>query len=270
MKNTIKLYNGDCSKIIPKKIPQKSIDLVVTSPPYDNMRAYGHVSHWNFDIFKECANEIVKSICDGGTIAWVVDDSFRNFSITGTSFKQALFFKENLGLKISSVIILKRWHSTFPQLWRYQHITEYLFVFSKGKSKTANIIRDRPNKMYGKRLASYKYYRNPDGKRTKVKRAIRHKIKKFGYRTNIWEIKRDSGSKWKTHCDHPAIFNYSVVRDILISWSNPGDTVLDPFMGSGTTGLMCQELKRKFIGIEINKDYFKTAKKIIHEKKSIY
>jgi site-specific DNA-methyltransferase (adenine-specific) len=64
---------------------------------------------------------------------------------------------------------------------------------------------------------------------------------------------------------HPAIFPGSLASDHICSWSNPGDVVLDPFLGSGTTGKMARLLGRRFIGIEISEEYYELACQRIEE-----
>ena len=80
----------------------------------------------------------------------------------------------------------------------------------------------------------------------------------------MWSIPVGGGhsTKDKIAYKHPAIFPEKVVEDHIISWSNEGDVVLDPFAGSGTTLKMAKKLKRNYIGIEISAEYIK----IIHER----
>ena len=79
--------------------------------------------------------------------------------------------------------------------------------------------------------------------------------KKQRYRYNIWYFQNVN-----KYISHPATFPEHLANDHIISWSNAGDLVLDPFMGSGTTGVACVNTGRRFIGIELDQGYFEIAK----------
>ena len=147
----IDLRQGDCLDVM-KTIPDGSVDLVVTSPPYDNLRTYnGNIEQWNFEKFKDIAKELYRIIKKGGVVIWVVGDATIKGSETGTSFKQALYFKD-LGFNLHDTMIYEKNTSTFPARKtgiRYTQIFEYMFIFSKGKPKTVNLICDKKNKWGG-------------------------------------------------------------------------------------------------------------------------
>lgn len=86
-------------------------------------------------------------------------------------------------------------------------------------------------------------------------------VSEYGVRFNVWDIPTEKKNK----TGHPAVFPLKLASDLITSWSNEDDVILDPFMGSGTTGLACKELGRRFIGIELNKEYFKNTKKRLLE-----
>ena len=136
----------------------------------------------------------------------------------------------------------------------YLQSFEYMFVFSKGKPKTINFIRDRKNVRSGIESMGVSGL-SKDGKKSD-----RHykEMKEYGKRKNIWCYGVGGG---KT--GHPAVFPEQLANDHIISWSNEGDTVLDCFMGSGTTGVACVNTNRNFIGIELDENYFKIAKERI-------
>ena len=254
----MKLYNDNCLNVL-KKIPGGSINLVVTSPPYDQLREYEGKSTWNFEVFKNIANELKRVICKGGVIVWVVGDACVKGSETGTSFRQALYFKE-IGLNLHDTMIY--WKSGPPQNQRrYEQHFEYMFVLSKGYPKVFNAIKDKTNRWSGNKVSGA--FRQKDG--SVGPRATGKTIKKYGLRGNIWKYAAGylQGTPDKIAYEHPATFPERLARDHIISWSNEGDTVLDPFMGSGTTGKQAVLLKRKFIGSEIVKSYFEIAEKRI-------
>ena len=252
--NNISLKHGDCIKII-KDIADKSIDCVITSPPYDNLRNYKNTLNWNFDTFKNVAKELFRVLKEGGVIVWVVADATIKGSESGTSFMQALFFKE-LGLNIHDTMIYRKANYMPLTHNRYEQEFEYMFVFSKGKPKTFNPIKI-PCKHAGKNFANT-HYKTSDDKLTKTE----YTTKDYKIKGNIFEysVGGTSTGKYK----HPAMFPTGLVKDQLLSWTDECDIVLDPFMGSGTTGVVCKELNREFIGIEIVEEYFNIAKERIN------
>jgi site-specific DNA-methyltransferase (adenine-specific) len=156
-------------------------------------------------------------------------------------------------------MIYRKDHCPFPSSNRYYANFEYMFVFVKGKLKTFNPIIDRKNKSFGRKITGTN--RQKDGT-TKPIKSKRNEIKEFGVRFNNWLV-----SDGKRQSKHPAIFPEKLAHDHIISWSNEGDTVLDCFMGSGTTGVACKNLSRSFIGIEMDDKYFEIAEKRIKQLK---
>ena len=226
------------------------VDLTVTSPPYDDLRKYNGYS-WDFE---SVAKELYRVTKDGGVVVWVVGDKTKSGSETGTSFKQALFFKE-LGFNLHDTMIYQKSGSGACGSNKcYIQSFEYMFVFTKGKIKTYNLIYDRKNEKVLLNNVS-------NGNRNGVVKKVRMDCKPFGRRFNIW--KYDTGNnkstKDKIAFKHPAIFPEKLAYDHIISWSNEGDVVLDIFMGSGTTAKMCKLTNRNFIGFEISEEYCKIA-----------
>jgi len=251
----IELIQGDCLEEM-KGIPDGSIDLVVTSPPYDNLRTYNGSLDWGEHIWKPCIQDLFRIIKDGGVIVWVVGDATIKGSETGTSFKQALYFMQ-CGFDLHDTMIYEKDAIAFPNKNRYQNSFEYMFVFSKKAPSKKNIIHDRKNISFGRKVTGTN--RTASGE-TKKASCYGNNIKEFGARWNIWRIKTDKGNN-KT--GHPAMFPEQLAKDHIISWSNEGDNILDPFMGSGTTGKMAKQINRNFIGIELDPEYFKIAEKRI-------
>jgi site-specific DNA-methyltransferase (adenine-specific) len=259
MNSDCKLLRGDCSDVL-KDVESLSVDLTVTSPPYDSLRAYEGLP---FDKFKLVAEELFRVTKPGGIVVWVVGDGTEKGSETGSSFKQALYFKE-CGFNIHDTMIYEKSCFSFPMNTRYHQLFEYMFVFSKGSPKTFNPIKDRPNKYAGKRLTSTE--RQKDGTLRPIsERDAAKTFADFSMRWNIWRYKVGSGHMGEPGLEHthPAMFPLPLAQDHIRSWSNEGDTVLDPFMGSGTTGVACRILNREFIGIELDAGYFGIAKRRI-------
>ena len=256
-----KVYWGDCLEEM-KKIPNKSIDLVVTSPPYDNLRVYNGSLDWGEHIWKPVIEELHRVVKDGGVCVWIVGDATIKGSETGTSFKQALYFKE-CGFNLHDTMIWEK-TSVFaydPRNSRYKQSFDYMFILSKGKPNIYNEIKDKPVKNAGKKLSGNRG-RNVNGEKRKGHSFI---ASEFQARFNVWKITGNDGTKSK----HPAIFPEKLARDHIISWSNEGDIILDPFAGSGTVGKMAKKLNRNYILIEKEKEYIDIINKRIseHEKK---
>lgn len=243
------IINTDCLLGL-RKLPSESVDLTITSPPYDDLREYnGNIEQWSFNKFQEIAKELFRVTVSGGVIVWIVNDMTVNGSETGTSFRQALYFKE-IGFCLHDTMIWNK-ISPFQHKNRYIPSFEYMFVFSRGAPKTANLIRDRKNKWGGTSIHGTERQRN--GKTKPLSDVQKSKtVKDFGARYNIWDIPPVKNNK----TGHPATFPQQLVRDHIISWSNIGDTVLDPFMGSGTTALAAIETGRHYIGFEIDTAYY--------------
>ena len=256
------LYNYDCIEMMDLLIAQgKQVDLTVTSPPYDDLRDYEKSLVWNFDVFKQVANRLYDITKEGGVVVWVVGDKTIKGSESGTSFKQALYFKE-IGFNLHDTMIYAKnnVYAHDPRNKRYKQCFEYMFILSKGKPKTYNEIKDRPNKHKGKTLSGTKG-RNKSGEKRELKNVV---INEFQARFNIWEYTTGgSVSSDKIAFKHPAIFPEKLAQDHILSWSNEGDIVFDCFMGSATTGKMALLNNRNFIGIEKVNDYFEISKQRI-------
>lgn len=260
-----KLYLGDNIKIMDKLIEEGiTVNLTVTSPPYDNLRNYQDESVWNYQVFTEVADRLIKLTKEGGIIVWVVGDACLNGGETGSSFKQALYFKEH-GMKLHDTMIYEKNSSSFParrDSKRYTQIFEYMFVFTKGKIRDdITLLADKPNKWAGHtnwgKLTSYTKEEKIESTKEKIK-----PVPDFSLRNNIWKY---TTSIKKDRTTHPAIFPEQLAEDHIKSWSNEGDIIFDPFMGSGTTGKMALLNKRKFIGIEIVEAYYNEAKERIEK-----
>lgn len=247
------------------QIPDSSIDLVVTSPPYDKLRHYENKdgSDWNFETFKAITNELYRVLKKGAVIAWVVGDSVVNGGKTLNSYRQALYFQE-IGFKMHDVIIYEKTGTGPPHKNRYFNAFEYIFILSKGKPKTVNLLRDKPNKWAGTQTFGNVTRREADGSLTNKGKKT---INEFGIRTNIWKYKNGKGQSTKDEIayEHPAIFPEKLAEDCIKTWSNEGDIVLDPFGGSGTTAKASLSLNRKFIYIDQVEKYYNLARKRIDD-----
>lgn len=252
--NEVTLHLGDCAKVM-QTFPDDCIDLTVTSPPYDNLRQYnGYV----FD-FEAIAQQLYRVTKPGGVVVWVVGDATINGSETGTSFRQALNFME-IGFNLHDTMIYEKINFIPLTHNRYEQCFEYTFVLSKGAPNTFNPFYEK-TKTGGQ---SYNLSRKgycatiKEGAQRRRNQDITTKNKKI--KRNIWGY-TTGGDR----IGHPAPFPEALARDHILSWSNPGDIVFDPMMGSGTTGKMAVNYGRSFVGIEISEEYYKIAERRIRE-----
>ena len=254
MKADVQITNNDCLLNL-RFMREGTVDLTVTSPPYDNLRTYnGNNEHWGEHVWRDVIAELYRVTADGGVVVWVVGDATIKGSETGTSFRQALHAMD-CGFNVETMIWEKTGNGCLGSNWYYGQNFEFMFIFAKGKPKF-NPIKDRENQVKsGKVKVNGSLDKEGKGKTRTVER------KPYGKRSNIWKIDTQKNS------EHPAPFPDQIARDHIISWSNEGDTVLDPFMGSGTTGVACVNTGRNFIGIEIDPDYFAIAENRIADAK---
>jgi len=244
-----KIYNESNLDTI-AKMPDECIDLVVTSPPYDGLRTY---NGYCFD-FEGLAKGLYRVMKQGGVVVWIVNDATVNGSETGTSFRQALYFMD-CGFKLHDTMIwAKDGGGALGSNRCYTQNFEYMFILSKGTPKAYNLICDKKNLSFGQDKSGVGR-RNPDGT---LKIEKRKEASAYSKRNNWWLVVpgTEEGSSF-----HPAVFPEKLVRDHIWTWSNEGDLVYDPFMGSGTTAKMAHHLKRNYIGSEISSEYVEKARK---------
>lgn len=255
--NYVFIIHGDCRSVLPL-IPDKSIDLVLTSPPYDNLREYGG---YTFN-YEAVIDSIIPIIGGGSVCVWVVGDSVIDGSESGNSFRQALRFIDK-GLLLHDTMIYEKNGATYPandKSNRYTQIFEYMFVFSNGRPKTLHLLRDKPNAWAGWGTFGQNSERLADGT---IKKRGKFIVPQFSIRNNIWRI--NNGYGYSASDDiaykHPAIFPEQLARDHIASWTNPDDIVIDIMLGSGTTAYCAKKLNRRCIGIEIEEKYCEIAAK---------
>ena len=247
------IYNCDCLTGL-KQLESNSVNLTVTSPPYDDLRTYQGTCNWNFEVFKPIAEELYRVTKPGGIVVWIVGDATVNGGETGSSFRQALYFQE-IGFKIHDTMIYHKNSSAFPAKLtskRYTQIFEYMFVFVKGKIRDdIKLIADKRNKWAG--WTNWGQHSQYDTEGNLIKTSNIKPIAEFSLRTNIWKYNVSFNDKV---VKHPAVFPEQLAEDCILSWSVEGDLILDPFMGSGTTAKMAMLNNRNYIGFEINEEYY--------------
>jgi DNA modification methylase len=247
------ILQGDALEVL-KGLAAGSVHCCVTSPPYDDLRSYGGYE-WNFE---GIAHEIYRVLCEGGVCCWNVGDSVVDGSETLTSFRQALYFKDSVGFRVHDTMIYEKTNFGHPERVRYHQLFEYIFVLSKGEPRCFNPIKDKPNAWAGTGPFGVSTMRQQNGDQKPVKRNV---IADFGMRGNVWRCKTAGQENVCTPIEHPAVMPSELARGLILSWSNPEDTVLDPMCGSGTTCIAALELGRNAIGIELSPDYIRLAER---------
>lgn len=231
-----------------EKMDAGSIDLTVTSPPYDKQRIYDGFL-FNHETI---ASGLWRVTADGGVVVWVVADAVKNGSETGTSFRQALYFM-SLGFRLHDTMIYQKRNFSNPEKTRYHSVWEYMFVFSKGKPKTFNPIKDRKNLTAGQQgnRGRNTVTQRDGSKYVRAKRIVQE----YGMRHNVWLGNTRGQEDFCIELKHPAMMPRWVARDHIRTWSNPGDVVYDPMGGSGTTAEEAEKLGRKWIISECSERY---------------
>lgn len=242
------LFVADCVEFM-QNMEEGCVDLTVTSPPYDDLRAY---NGYKF-CFEKIALQLYRVTKQGGVVVWVVGDKI-NGGRTLTSFKQGLFFKE-IGFSMHDVMIYQKKNTPFMRMNAYTNCYEYMFVLSKGKPKTFNPLKVKTVRSGSELLPHNKL---ADG----VNKKVRKELKKEKNKTNIWAYAVGLGGTTSDRIafNHPAVFPEKLAEDHILSWSNKGDLVFDPMVGSGTTCKMAAVHGRQYLGIDMSAAYIKIAK----------
>ncbi len=249
----MKIINWECLEEM-KKMEDESVDMILTSPPYDNLRTYNWTLNWNFEIFKSIAKECSRVIKKWWVIVWVVWDATINFCETLSSFKQVIYFNEECKLNVLDTMIYykQNYAPAYPTMRRYANQFEYMFIFSKWRPDNYNPIQVKKIRNKKEKV----WYRQKDWS---IIRKIKLKWKETKDASNVWQY----AVAWWNKTWHPAVFPEKLAEDHIKTWSNEWDIVLDPFMWSWTVWKMCKLNNRNFIWIEIVKEYYEIAKKRI-------
>lgn len=251
------IYNVDCLDGM-NNLPDNCIDLVVTSPPYDNLRDY---NGYCFD-FENIAKQLYRVLKPTGVVVWVVGDKIEKGNKSLTSFRQCIYFQD-IGFKVHDVMIYKKKNTPFMRSNAYTNCYEYMFVLTKDKIVTFNPIKTKTARSGNEMLVAGK---KADG----INKKVMGHLNEEKTLTNIWEYAVGLGGSTsdKIAFQHPAIFPEKLAYDHIISWSNEGDIVLDPFSGSGTTCKMAYLSNRNYIGFEISAEYTEISKQRLQEYKN--
>lgn len=244
------VYHSDCIELM-KSMDENSIDLTVTSPPYDELRDY---NGYTFD-FEGIAKGLFRVTKKGGIVVWVIGDKIKNGNKSLTSFKHALFF-QSVGFNVHDVMIYRKKNTPFMRSNAYTNGFEFMFILSRGSPKTFNPLKTKTVRQGQEMLP---FNKKADG----INKKTLGELKPEKTRTNIWEYAVGLGGSTSDRIafQHPAIFPEKLAEDHILSWTNEGDVVFDPMCGSGTTLKMALINKRSYIGCDISEEYVELTKK---------
>ncbi len=254
IKKTRGLFVADCVDFMLQEMSAGSVDLTVTSPPYDSLRDY---KGYEFD-FKAIAEGLYRVTAKGGVVVWVVGDRI-NAGRSLTSFRQGIYFQD-IGFNMHDVMIYKKKNTPFMRSNAYTNAYEFMFVLSKGKPKTFNPLKENTVRHGFEMLVHNK---GPDG----VNRKTLKELKKMKTRTNIWQyaVGLHGTTSDRIAFKHPAVFPEKLAEDHILSWTNEGDLVFDPMCGSGTTCKMAMINQRQYLGLDISQEYIDIAQQRLKE-----
>jgi site-specific DNA-methyltransferase (adenine-specific) len=246
------IYHENCLETL-GRLPDDMIDMTITSPPYDDLREY---NGYHFPV-QDIAAALYDKTKPGGVVIWVVGDRTVNGGETLTSFRHALTFQET-GFKVHDTMLYVK-NNPIPSDCgkRYRQCFEYMFCFAKGQPKTFNPITE-PTKSAGTKIKAFRITER--GRGNVPDEDIGRQIKTERKAGNIFTYNvGTSSSQDRVAFNHPAIFPEKLVEDQIRTWTDTGDVVYDPFMGSGTTAKVAHLLDRKWLGSEISEEYVNLA-----------
>ncbi len=259
-----KIYCMDCVEGMKKFLPDNSIDLMITSPPYDSIRNY---NGFNFNLH-ETGKEVFRVLKDGGIAVMVMQDQTKNFGKSLTTFKTVIDWCENIGFKFFECLIYRKYGAEgawWNKRFRVDH--EYILVFLKGEKP--NYFNKEPLKIpskHGGKTMTGGGTRLTNGIRIPTKAITINPMKCRG---TVWEY-MTAGDGTRLKHQHPATFPDKLPYDFIQCFCPPDGIVLDVFMGSGTTALAAINLEKRFLGFDISKEYVELAKKRIKEESNFY
>ena len=243
------ILEGNCVAVL-RDFPPDSIDLTVTSPPYDGLRDY---QGYEFDA-AGVGRALLRVTRPGGVVVWVVGDRI-NGGRSMTSFRQAVMFQD-IGFIVHDVMVYRKKNTPFMRSNAYTNCWELMLVLTKGgPPRTFNPLKVATVRS-GPELLTHN--KRPDGINKKTLGVLNGEKT----RTNIWSYAVGYGgtTRDKAAFEHPAMFPEKLAADHILSWSNPGDIVLDPMCGAGTTCKMAKLHGRRYIGIDISARYAAIAR----------
>lgn len=255
---------GDCIEEI-SSWRSGCVDLTVFSPPYDDIRDYG--KNWMLN-YKMLGSELFRATTDGGVCGVVIGDGTKDFAKSLTTFRWAVDWVDRAGWRLFECCIYQR-HGKPGAWWsqRFRVDHEYILLFFKGDrprffDKTTLMV---PSKHAGKMYSGTDRLTNGGFKKIEPKA-----VNDMKCRGTLWKYATSNTEGNRTKMEHPATYPDKLAQDIIMCFSRPGDLVLDPMCGSGTTCAMAARLGRDYVGIEINPTYVDVVLRIMSQNQSLF
>ena len=257
------LHCGDCLPVL-ARLPEASVDLTVTSPPYDALKRYDTPAI--VDLLK-LGSALFRVTKPGGVCALVIGDSARHFAKSLTSFRLAVTWCDKCGWRLFETCLYHRngtpgpwWRSRF----RVDH--EYIPLFFKGERpatfhKEALMIPTR----HGGQRVSHRPFPRKLTAANRLLPTMPRLIQPMKCRGTVWDYATSSSERNRLKLQHPATMPDALAADLIRGFSNAGDVVLDPLMGSGTTCVMAHRLGRRYLGMDVSPTYCALARQRLEQ-----
>lgn len=245
---------GDCLAVL-DHVRDAVVDLVLFSPPYDGIRDYR--DEWRFD-YTALGRSLHRVAKDGAICAVVIGDGTKDFAKTLTTARLTVDWCDNAGWRLFEQCIYHR--DGNPGAWwaqRFRVDHEYILFFLKGKrpknfDKTPLMV---PSKHVGRTYSGTDRLTNGGFKEIAPKQ-----VNPMKCRGTVWRYATSNTEGNRLKLQHPATFPDKLAEDVIRCFSKPGDLVLDPTVGSGTTCVTAARLGRRFVGIDISEEYCDIAR----------
>lgn len=241
-----------------RDVPDASVRLVLTSPPYDDARTYEGT---NAPVdFAELADFLIRVLVPGGTLAMVLDGAVNDGELSVTPYRVICEWAVRPEWMLAQVLAYGRYGQPGAYAGRFRRDHEPLIIFRKrGGDPVCNKDCIAEARKHQRGAANYRWATKRDGSKATVANTERV-VREIRHRGSIW----DYGPVGYGHDDsaatgHPATFAEAFALDAVRVWSNPGELVCDPFAGSGTVARACLDLSRSFVGAELVEKYHRIA-----------
>ncbi len=253
------IIQADCLREL-AFFPDESVDLTLFSPPYDGIRDYK--KNWSFD-FSALGRQLYRVTKNGGVAIVVIGDGTKQFAKSLTSFRLAVSWVDEIGWKLFECVIYHR--DGNPGAWwtqRFRVDHEYILIFFKGE-RPRTFDKDHlmvPSKHAGRIYSGTDRLTNGGFKRITPKA-----VNPLKCRGTVWQYATSNTEGNRLKLQHPATFPDKLAEDLILCFSRPGEIVLDPMCGSGTTCVVARNNNRQYIGIEISQEYCEIARKRLEQ-----
>jgi DNA modification methylase len=259
MEVTNALWLGDSTERL-GEIPPASLHLGVTSPAFDDTFDYG--TRWSDDDWMPLIPQLYRVLVPGGVICWQVRNQIKDGRETCSAERQVLAFERAGFWKHHTIYQRSGIHRPLGR--RYYRTITPIYIFSKGGPRFVRLLRDRENKTAG--LTSRAAFRLADGTPRPMPRYA-YRVAELGIRSDLWDYSSGLGH---TYAEpwlnvHPGIMHRYLARDLILTYSRPGEFVLDPYGGVATTAVAAILEGRRYLSIEREERFHRLAVRRVRE-----